>query len=57
VNSFFVSETNKDNIIQQLFLADESFVCFNQLSSRHRFKHFNQDRGEKMICTNLDRAI
>jgi len=33
VNSFFIDETNKDNIIQQLF-------CFNQLSRRRLFKHF-----------------
>jgi len=36
VNSFFINETNKDNIIQQLFCAEESCmaICFNQLSSR-----------------------
>jgi len=34
VTSFFADETNKDNIIQQLFWAEESCmaICFNQLS-------------------------
>jgi len=43
VNSFFIDETNKDNITQQLFWAEESCmeICFNQLSRRHLFKHFN----------------
>jgi len=42
VNSFFIDETNKDNIIQQLFWAEESCmaICFNQLSRRRLFKHF-----------------
>jgi len=42
VNSFFIDETNKDNIIQQLVWAEESCmaICFNQLSRRRVFKHF-----------------
>jgi len=46
VNSV-LSETNKDNIIQQLFRAEESCmgICFNQLSSRRLFQHFKPRSG------------
>ena len=59
VTSFFTDETNKDNIIQQLFWAEESCmaICFNQLSRRRLFKHLNHDRGDKMIPTTPDCAI
>jgi len=42
LNSFFIDETNKGNIIQQLFWAEESSmaICFNQMSRRRLFKHF-----------------
>ena len=41
LNSFIIDETNKGNIIQQLFWAEESCmaICFNQLSRRRLFKH------------------
>jgi len=39
---WIITETNKDNVIQQLFWAEESCmaICFNHLSSRRLFKHF-----------------
>jgi len=42
VNSFFIDETNKDNIIQRLFWAEESSmaISFNHLSIRRLSKHF-----------------
>jgi len=41
-NTFFITEPNEDNIIQQLFLAANSCkaVCFTQFFSRCLFKHF-----------------
>jgi len=58
VNSFFIDETNKDNITQQLFWAEESCmaVCFNQLSERVSLNTSNHGRSGKMICTTPDCA-
>jgi len=41
-NSFFMTEPNKDNIIQQLFWADKSHmaVCVSQFFCRRLFGHF-----------------
>ena len=48
VNSFFMTEPNKDNIIQQLFWADKSrmAVCFSS-SAGVSLDTSNQDRREE----------
>ena len=50
VNSFYVTETNEDNIIQQLFWAAESHMAwqFASISSPAgvSLKTSNQDHGE-----------
>jgi len=57
VNSFFIDEMNKDNIIQQLFWAEESCmaICFNQFSRMRLFKHFkprSRWQNDKMCLNN-----